>query len=504
MTLPLDWLRKFGWPLSLTNRRPLAIAHRGASAYAPENSMAAFQIAADLSSELWEIDIHLSSDGVCVVAHDDDLLRMTGQPLQISGATWGEICNLRMPDGELIPRLEEVIALARQTGSGLYIEIKSEGAGVKAWQTLEEASFKFASLGSFNVRWIDELRQAGCKYPLSIFVPPGVDPFDYVGARNVEIIHLCWENGSDRPQDLLTEELISNLQGRNLQIVLWHEERADVINELLEKPVMGICSNSPEMLKPYRQTTDQPIDIVCHRGINALAPENTLHAAQLCIDQGFQFVEIDVRTTLDGEIVVIHDANLDRTTSGSGPVHQHTAEEISKMEAGSWFSDGAKGLRVPTLSQILQLAYQRIGVYVEIKQAAAAAVLEIVAAHKMLPHCFFWSSDTDALRWMRQQSREVQLMAPMWMYRTVEEAIQDYGAQIVEFDVTQDDLSNVSVCKDLGVRSMIYCQSHDPSDLGQYLAYKPDMVNLDAPSRFKILADYPDVQKHFDLKNSFN
>ena len=352
--------------------------------------------------------------------------------------------------------------------------------------------------------WLNELRQAGCKYPLSIFVPFGVNLFSYVGELHVEIVHLCWENRSDRPQDFLSDELVKKLQGRRVQIVLWHEERADVIWEPLKKPVMGICSNRPEMLKPYRQNTDHPIDIVCHRGINALAPENTLHAAQLCIDQGFQFVEIDIRTTSDGEIIVMHDATLDRTTNGSGPVSSHTAAEIARMNAGGWFSERTEESSIPTLSQILKLAQGRIGVYIEIKNAHAATVLEIVKAHNMLPHCFFWSSDTDQMRRLRQQSADVILMAPIWMYETVEDAIADYGAQIIEFDVTQDDLSNVCLCKDLGAHSMIYSQSHELSDLKKYLDYKPDLMNLDAPGKFKILADYPDVQAHFDLKNSYS
>lgn len=454
MTLSKDWLQRFDWPISLANVTPLAIAHRGASAHAPENSLAAFRIAAELSSELWELDIHLSSDGVCVVSHDDDLKRMTGQPLLISQTSWADICKLEMPEGEPIPRLEQVIELARQTGCGLYIEIKAEGAGLAAWRMLRQSGFRFASLGSFNVKWVDELRQAGCDYPLSVLVPKAVDPFEYIGEVRVDMVHLCWESASETPHELITEALVSSLQENQNQIVLWHEERPDVIEALLEKPVMGICSNNPEMLKPYRQNTAHPIDIVCHRGANALAPENTLEAAQLCIDQGFQFVEIDVRTSADGEIVVMHDATLERTTNGSGAVNSRTASEIAELDAGSWFSDKAKNIRVPTLSQILSLADGRIGVYVEIKQASPDAVLEIVRSHNMLAHCFFWSPDTDALHWLRQQSPEIVLMAPRWMYGSVEQAVADYSAQIIEFDDTQDDFSEIVQCRKFGVRSM--------------------------------------------------
>jgi glycerophosphoryl diester phosphodiesterase len=502
MTLSKDWLQRFNWPLSLADVQPLAIAHRGASAHAPENSLSAFRVAADLSSELWELDVHLSSDGVCVVSHDDDLMRMTGQHVHIAQATWSEISKLKMPEEERIPRLEEVIALAKQTGCGLYIELKAEGAGRAVWRLLLESNFRFASLGSFNVKWVEELRHAGCDYPLSVLVPLGVDPLEYVGDLRVEIVHLCWENASDTPAELITDELLYQFQENENQIVIWHEERAGVLAQLLNKPVMGICSNNPEMLKPYRQKSEHSIAIVCHRGANALAPENTLEAARLCINQGFQFVEIDVRTSADGEVVVMHDATLDRTTNGVGPINTWSAADIAALDAGSWFSDRTKGVGVPTLSQILELARGRIGVYVEIKQASPDVVLDIVTEHKMLPHCFFWSPDRDALRWLRSQSPEIVLMAPRWMYGSVEEAVADYNAQIIEFDATKDDLSEVSLCNSFCVRSMIFSLSHERTDLQRYLRYNPDMINLDSPIKFKILASYPDVQKHFDLITS--
>ncbi len=73
-----------------------------------------------------------------------------------------------------------------------------------------------------------------------------------------------------------------------------------------------------------------------------------------------------------------------------------------------------------------------------------------------------------------------------------------FSAQIVEFDVTKDDLNEVSLCRELGVKSMIYSQTQDWNELASYLNLEPDMVNLDRPDRFKILASYPGVRRHFD------
>lgn len=495
MTLTNDWLQKYGWPETLATGHPLAIAHRGASDYAPENTLSAFRKAAEMAAELWELDVRLTADGVCVVAHDDNLTRVARRGLRVSEATWGEVSALRLSEGQHIPRLEEVIGLARDAGCGLYIEIKAQGAGPVAWRLLQEAGFRFACLASFNVGWIAELREAGCEYPLSVLVPISADPITHLGGLSVEMIHLCWRDASEAPHELLTDELIDQL--RDYQIVIWHEDRASVLDSLWDKPIMGICSNRPELLKPYRQDAAHPIDIVCHRGANFIAPENTLEGARICFDQRFRYVEIDVRTSADGKLVVIHDDMLERTTNGHGPVRAKSLSAIKRLDAGGWFRDGSAGYRVPTLTQMLKLARGRAGLYVEIKHADPDAVLKSVDAQGMRQQCFFWSADTEALRWLRRKSPDIILMAPRWMYASVTQAVAEYDAQIVEFDVERDDLDEVSKCRDLGVKSMIYSQTHETEELANYLKYQPDIINLDRPDQFKIIASYPAVHRHF-------
>jgi len=497
LTLTKEWLQRFGWPETLMTGQPLAIAHRGACDHAPENTLKSFQIAADLCSEMWELDIRLSSDGVCVVAHDDNLTRVARRGLRVSEATWDEISALRLPEDQHIPRLEEVIALARETGCGLYIEIKSEGAGPLAWKLLQEAGVRFAALASFNVDWIRNLREAGCEYPLGVLVPLGAEPFAFLGGLEVEIVHPCWRDASETPHELLTDDLMQKFREHGHQIVIWHEDRAAVLDGLWDKPIMGICSNRPELLKPYRPNADHPVDVVCHRGANNIAPENTLEAARICFDQRFQFVELDVRTTRDGELVVIHDADLERTTNGNGLVIDRTLAEIKELDAGGWFRDGAAGYRVPTLAQFLRAAHGRSGIYIEVKHADPVTLLQVVTDNDMLEHCFFWGADTEVLRWLRARSPDIILMAPRWMYASVAEAAETYGAQIIEFDVERDDLSEIDQCAALGLRSMIYSRRAEWGELASYLELGPDMVNLDHPDRFKTLASYPLVRQHF-------
>ncbi|WP_030707059.1 glycerophosphodiester phosphodiesterase [Streptomyces sp. NRRL F-2580] len=109
-----------------------------------------------------------------------------------------------------------------------------------------------------------------------------------------------------------------------------------------------------------RAALGEPV-VYAHRGASAYAPENTLAAIDLAMRLGFDWVENDVQRTSDGELVVIHDDTLARTTNveqvfpGRSPwkVKDFTAAEITRLDAGSWFGEEYAGARVPTLRQYL-------------------------------------------------------------------------------------------------------------------------------------------------------
>ena len=488
-----QWMTKFGWPAAGTGGRPLTIAHRGASGHRTENTPAAFALASDLFAEMWELDLRMSADGVAVVSHDDNLARVTGRGLRISGATWSEICSVRLPDGQFAPRLEDVVDLAVERGAGLYIEAKSEGSANAAWQVLGARNFAFAAIGSFNVGWIAALRRDGCPYPLSVLVPNGADPFSYSAEAQPDILHLCWRDASSEPHKLITEDLVSRCERVGAAIVLWHEDRREVLDGLEGLPVLGICSGRPETLKPYRPGNGKAPGVVCHRGANFLAPENTREAVRICIDQCFQFVEIDVRTTADGELVVIHDATLDRTTSGIGAVSSRTLAEIRSLDAGGWKAPVHAGLRVPTLKEILDMAQDRIGVYIEIKDAEPEAVLGEVVKRGMIEAVFFWCWNKEVLRDIRSRAPDARLMVPRQEHSSLKAAISDYSANIVQFELGRDSISEIAACQELDVQSMVFSLSDDLADLAKVLAASPDLVNLDRPDLFKILRAYPDI-----------
>jgi glycerophosphoryl diester phosphodiesterase len=103
--------------------------------------------------------------------------------------------------------------------------------------------------------------------------------------------------------------------------------------------------------------------VVAHRGASSTHPENTLPAFEAALELGAPVVELDVRLTADGHAVVVHDADLSRTTDGTGYVHELSLQQIRRLEAGS----AAHAARVPLLSEVLEVVSRRAGVAIEIK-----------------------------------------------------------------------------------------------------------------------------------------
>lgn len=236
---------RFGWPDWVAARAPLAIGHRGAAALATENTLAAFAAGADHGADMWELDTQLTADGTVVVSHDDGLARVFGVDRRIRELTAADLAALA---GVAVPTFAEVAALARARGTGLYVELKAEDTGLAAWRELAAHGQRFAAFGSFRPPLVRELRDAGCPYPLSVLVPVGADPFAMAEAAGADAVHLCWERASDRPQDLVTADLLAEADRRGLGVVLWHEERPEVIADVMALPVVGVCSDDPALL----------------------------------------------------------------------------------------------------------------------------------------------------------------------------------------------------------------------------------------------------------------
>ncbi len=108
-----------------------------------------------------------------------------------------------------------------------------------------------------------------------------------------------------------------------------------------------------------------------HRGACANAPENTLASFELALAQGADAIELDAKLTVDGQVVVIHDQTVDRTTNGQGMVNQLTLDELRELDAGSHFDVAFKGEPIPTLEEVLTQVGSRTFTNIELTNYAS-------------------------------------------------------------------------------------------------------------------------------------
>lgn len=148
---------------------------------------------------------------------------------------------------------------------------------------------------------------------------------------------------------------------------------------------------------------------IAHRGMLRHAPENTLPAFAACLDLGIGF-ELDIRTTKDGHLVVVHDDNVQRTTNGpSRSVRNMTLEELERLDAGSWFDETFTGERIPTLEETLSLVAKRkrgttiIALNVkDVTREGEAELVALVEKYQLLSDSFAFDQNDEMSRRLKQ------------------------------------------------------------------------------------------------------
>ncbi len=108
--------------------------------------------------------------------------------------------------------------------------------------------------------------------------------------------------------------------------------------------------------------------IIAHRGASLERPECTMTSVRRAIDVGATAVEMDVRTSADGKLFILHDATLDRTTNGTGAANKLTLAELQKLDAGSWFDKQFKGERIPSLREALMECRGKVDILLDLKE----------------------------------------------------------------------------------------------------------------------------------------
>ena len=223
---------------------------------------------------------------------------------------------------------------------------------------------------------------------------------------------------------------------------------------------------------------NKPIFPVAHRGASAYAPENTIAAFDEAIRMGAQGVEFDLRLSADGELVVLHDETVDRTTNGTGRVTDISKEDLLCLDAGSWMHHRFAGERIPLLWEALLAIGPHAMPVIELKQAIPPELLmRALRKYDLEADALILSFDETWLYPVRRASRDVHigLLADVWqkdlprragnlaaevlclntdiLGTTEVAAIESQGLEV--WCYTANDVGMVAACAAMGVTGII-------------------------------------------------
>ena len=239
------------------------------------------------------------------------------------------------------------------------------------------------------------------------------------------------------------------------------------------------------MLAVVMPAKAQSIDIVVHRGANALAPENTWPSAEAALQYGAKWIEVDVRKSKDGVLFNLHDETLDRTTNGKGLLSDMRSEDVRKLDAGSWFGPQFAGLHVPTIAEMLDSLQGRANVLFDVKRGTPIPTLvNLVREKGFADKSFFWFGDEGMLREFIALAPEMNIKVNAGDINRLKYWQSICRPSYVEIAPEKITDKFRSYCHKHGIFVMAACQEDDTSQFQLVIDKKADLVNLDRPEAF--------------------
>jgi glycerophosphoryl diester phosphodiesterase len=159
-------------------------------------------------------------------------------------------------------------------------------------------------------------------------------------------------------------------------------------------------------------TSEIPVEITAHRGSSRGAPENTLSALRQAMLEGADYAEIDVQSTRDGRVVLLHDGDLMRVAGDPRRVEDLTVEELRELDVGRWFSEEFSGERIATLEEAIDLVRGRLKLNIELKYnrpdpSLGERVVRILRTKNFVSECVITSLTADELLRLGKQTPEL-------------------------------------------------------------------------------------------------
>lgn len=224
--------------------------------------------------------------------------------------------------------------------------------------------------------------------------------------------------------------------------------------------------------------------IVAHRGANGEAPENTMAAFRICREWGVDFVEIDVRSSLDGILYNHHDIRLGRTSNGKGLFNLRRSAYLDSLDGGSWFSSRYRGEKIPRVEEILEAGGDQSRFFFDVKLCRLNTLLDLVKKYSLEKRCFFWFKHEFMLRKFRRLAPHLQLKMNCHDPAKLDELQRRWNPDIIECDPDGMSDSLMSRCRELGMEVMLNFADRGQEHFSEALSLKPDRIVLDYPVKY--------------------
>lgn len=195
------------------------------------------------------------------------------------------------------------------------------------------------------------------------------------------------------------------------------------------------------------------IAVIAHRGEHLSHPENTLPAFQGAIAAGADYFELDVRTTSDGKLVLMHDRTVDRTTNGKGAIRDMTLDQIRALDV--------QGAKVPTFEEALNLAHGKIGVYVDCKDLSPADLVAALTKADMLDKVVIYGG-AGFLKQVLALQPSLKAMPEADNAANLKKLVSSLNLRVVAFDAGDFKDDVIAVAKE--ARADIYVDRLGPAD----------------------------------------
>ncbi len=240
-----------------------------------------------------------------------------------------------------------------------------------------------------------------------------------------------------------------------------------------------------------RQVTDssqpkQPgaLEVICHRGAHDTVPENTMAAFQRAVELGAPWVELDVNSSKDGVLYVLHDPWVDRVTDGSGWLRDMTSEQVDRLRVKDRSSHASEDHRIPRLENVLRWIRGKAKVNLDVKRADIPALIRLVYDTEMQNDVFFWFGNPFDAAVFRRHDKRLPVKVNVSNMRQLEDGKRQFDATLVETSLKVATPAFIKRANELGIKVIIACDSDDPDMIKQVINSGAAMVMTDVPKAF--------------------